>query len=271
MHSGKFLTKFTHFYTKRRYLKFVDRFYCKIIFMEYLYLESVDSTNKYAKEVVNEIADQTVVYTYNQTAGRGRLERKWNYMGKDNIYASIVLKPSNEMKEVYSNLTQLLCVVLAQTFEEYGVVPKIKWPNDIRINGKKISGILAEAVNGINGLEGLILGFGVNLNVSKNIIDQIDQPATSLNLETGKFIDKDDFLKKVINKFCLYYNRFIEEGFLLIREDYLKRAEFLNKEVAVKVFDNTYEGKAVDVTENGALKLIDKNNQEHILYIGDIL
>ncbi len=244
--------------------------------MEFLYLEEIDSTNKYAKERINDINDMTVVYTFKQTAGRGRLQRKWSYMGEDNIYASIVLKPSRDYKEVYSNLTQLLCVVLAEVFEEYGVEPQIKWPNDIRVNGKKISGILAEGV-GVNDkekgylLQGLILGFGVNLNTKIEILSKIDQPATSLNIETGKFIDKEIFLKKVTEKFCLYYNRFIEEGFLLIRDDYLRRAEFLNKEVAVKVFDKTYTGIAVDVTPNGALKLRDKNNKEQILLIGDIL
>ena len=105
--------------------------------MEYLYLEEVDSTNKYAKEEINNINDMTVVYTYKQTAGRGRLQRNWTYAGEDNIYATIVLKPSNQMKEVYSNLTQLLCLILAEVFEEYGIVPKIKWPNDIRINEKR--------------------------------------------------------------------------------------------------------------------------------------
>ena len=240
--------------------------------MDYLYLEEVDSTNRYAKERVNDIKDKTVVYTFRQTAGRGRLQRKWSYAGEDNIYASIVLKPSSKMKEVYSNLTQLLCVVLSEVFEEYGVTPKIKWPNDIKVNGKKISGILAEASTTQDGfLQGIILGFGVNLNAKHDFLLKIDQPATSLNVETGEFIDKEEFLKKVINKFCLYYNKFIEEGFLLIRKDYKSRAEFLNQEVAVKVFDKTYEGKAVDVTENGALKLIDKNNQEQILLIGDIL
>ena len=239
--------------------------------MNFLYLEEVDSTNRYAKEGVNDINDMTVVYTFKQTAGRGRLQRKWSFMGEDNIYASIVLKPSSEYKEVYSNLTQLLCVVLAEVFEEYGIEPQIKWPNDIRVNGKKISGILAEAVSGVDGLEGLILGFGVNLNTKIEILSKIDQPATSLNIETGEFIDKEIFLKKVTEKFCLYYNRFIEEGFLLIRDDYLRRAEFLNKEVAVKVFDKTYVGIAEDVTPNGALKLKDKNNKEHILLIGDIL
>mgnify|MGYP002624828689 CR=1 FL=1 len=240
--------------------------------MDFLYLEEVDSTNKYAKEEINNISDKTVVYTFRQTAGRGRMQRKWNYTGENNIYASIVLKPSKEYKEVYSNLTQLLCIVLTEAFEEFGVEAKIKWPNDIRINGKKISGILAEAVTSQNGiLQGLILGFGVNLNTEQEVLSKIDQPATSLNIEAGTFIDKKKFLKNVTEKFCLYYNKFIEEGFLLIRDDYKRRAEFLNKNVAVKVFDKTYSGIAVDVTPNGALKLKDKNNEEHILLIGDIL
>jgi lipid II:glycine glycyltransferase (peptidoglycan interpeptide bridge formation enzyme) len=69
-----------------------------------------------------------------------------------------------EMKEVYSNLTQYLCVVLSEVLEEYNVKSTIKWPNDIKVNNKKISGILAEAVIEKNELKGLILGFGVNLN-----------------------------------------------------------------------------------------------------------
>lgn len=240
--------------------------------MNTLYLEEIDSTNKWAKENIDILDDMTLVYTYNQTAGRGRLNRSWNYMGSDNIYASIVLKPSATMRDVYSNLTQLLCLVLAQTFEKYGVEPRIKWPNDIRINGKKISGILAESVISSNHeLKGIVLGFGVNLNFSKDIIDSINQPATALNLEIGKNVDKALFLEKLLDKFCLLYNDFIRDGFLLIREDYKERAEFLNKEVAVKVFDKTYEGVATDVTENGALKIVDKNNNEQILLIGDIL
>ena len=239
--------------------------------MNLFYLEEIDSTNKYAKEHIQDLSDKTVVYTFNQTSGRGRLDRKWTYLGKDNIYASIVLKPSEDMREVYSNLTQYLCVVLAQTFEEYGVEPKIKWPNDIQINSKKISGILAEGVIEKGKLEGLVLGFGINLNTKKELLDKIDQPATSLNIEIGEEIDKEIFLKKLLAKFCLMYDKFIETGFLLIKEEYLKRAGFLNKEVSVKVFDRTVSGIAKDITDNGALRLIDKQNKEHILLIGDIL
>ena len=239
--------------------------------MNLVFLEEVESTNKYAKEHIDEYADMTVIYTDNQTAGRGRLNRVWNYMGKDNIYASIILKPSDSMKEVYSNLTQYLCVVLAQVFEEYGVIPQIKWPNDIKINSKKISGILAEGVIENGKLKGLVLGFGINLNTKKEILDKINQPATSLNIETGMVIDKQNFLKKVLEIFCLRYDSFIEQGFILIKDEYVRRASFLNKEVTVKVFENEISGKAIEITNSGALKLLDKNMNEHILLIGDIL
>jgi len=86
--------------------------------MKRVYLDTIDSTNKWAKEHISDLEDKTVVYTYNQTAGRGRLDRKWNNIGTDNIYASIILKPSSTMKGVYSSLTQYLSVVLAKTFEE---------------------------------------------------------------------------------------------------------------------------------------------------------
>ena len=244
--------------------------------MNLVYLEEVGSTNQYAKENIDKLEDMSVVYTYNQTNGRGRLERKWSFTGEDNIYASIVLKPSEEMREVYSNLTQYLCVILCETFEEYGVSPKIKWPNDIKINDKKISGILAEGVNVVGEncsykLEGIVLGVGINLNTKIEILSKINQPATSLNIEIGHEIDKKIFLKKLLDKFCLRYDNFIEEGFLLIKDDYIKKAGFLNKEVTVRVFDKTVIGIAKDITDNGALKLVDKDGNEHVLLIGDIL
>ena len=139
------------------------------------------------------------------------------------------------------------------------------------INGKKISGILAESVIEKNILKGIILGCGVNLNCSKEDMENIDQPATSLNLETGMEVDREIFLKRVLDKFCLRYNKFIEDGFKLIREDYIKRAEFLNKTVTVKVFDKDISGLAKDITENGALEIVDNNNEKHVLLIGDIL
>lgn len=241
--------------------------------MKNLYLERVDSTNKWAKSHISELENMTLVYTFNQTEGRGRLNRAWLNTGCDNIYASIVLKPSETIKDVYSNLTQYLCVILAEVMEEYGVCPKIKWPNDLQINGKKISGILAEGieVNNNGNFSGIVLGFGVNLNSSEEILNKINQPATALNLETGTKINKEEFLKKVFDKFCLLYDKFIEEGFPLIREEYVERASFLDKDIKVKVFDNIITGHVLGLTDDGALKIVDNNNNEKILLIGDIL
>ena len=242
-----------------------------IYYMELIFLKEVDSTNKYTKEHFTELNDFSVVYTARQTAGRGRLSRSWNFTGENNIYASILIKPRTEVKEVYANLTQFLCLILAEVFEEYGIVPKIKWPNDIRINKKKISGILAESIIEKNKVEAIILGFGVNLNCSEETIDNINQPATSLNLEINQNINKEFFLKKVLDKFYLRYNKFVEEGFISIREDYKKRAEFLDSLVKIKVFDKEISGIAKDITETGAIKLVDNKNKEHVLLIGDIL
>lgn len=241
--------------------------------MKKLYLEEVDSTNKWGKEHISDLEHLSVVYTYKQSAGRGRLERKWNYTGEGNIYASIVIKPEGEMLDVYANLTQYLSLILAKVMEEYHLKhsPKIKWPNDVRINGKKISGILAEGVNDGERFCGLVLGFGVNLNCEKSVIEKIEQPATSLNLETGMEIDKEIFLNRVLDEFCLGYDSFIKKGFSLIKDEYKKRAEFLDTNIAVKVFDKTIEGFVKDVTDNGALKIIDNCNEEQVLYIGDIL
>ena len=239
--------------------------------MNFLFLEEVDSTNKYAKEHFAELNNFTIIHTDNQTAGRGRLERKWENTGANNIYASILIKPNCKISNIFSNLTQYLCLVIAEVFEEYEINPQIKWPNDIRVNKKKISGILAESIITGNKVDALILGFGINLNCQENVIKSISQPATSLNLEIGMEIDKKTFLKKVVDKFCLRYNNFIEEGFLLIREDYIRRAEFLNTPVTVKVFDKEISGIAKNITEEGALEIVDKNNNKHVLLIGDIL
>jgi len=240
--------------------------------VEILFLKSVNSTNRYAKEHIEDFADKTVIVTSNQTEGKGRLNRKWSDVGCENIYATIILKPKCPYKDVYSNLTQYLALVIAKTMEEnYSVKPSIKWPNDVKIDNKKIAGILAEGVIENSFVKGLILGFGINLNCSQEVLNTIDQPATALNIETGMQIDKNIFLKKLLDNFCLGYDSFIEEGFSIISDEYKKRCSFLNKSVTVKVYNKEICGIAKNLTDNGALKIVDNNNEEQILYVGDIL
>lgn len=234
--------------------------------MKLIYLEKINSTNTYAKEHINEFEDKTVIYTHNQTNGRGRFDRKWVDLGSENIFMSIVLKPSTTLQKVYSNLTQYTSLALAKTFDSYGVIPKIKWPNDILINGKKISGILAETVFKNNALQGIVIGVGINLNANEKDFKKIDKAVTSLNLELKKNIDKKEFLNKFLEKFFNSYDEFLHRGFQFIKEDYINHIDFLGKEISITNLEKTYTGIAKNITDDGAIII---NNKE--FYTGDIL
>ncbi|RAI11612.1 MAG: biotin--[acetyl-CoA-carboxylase] ligase [Candidatus Melainabacteria bacterium] len=230
------------------------------------YLSEVNSTNTYAKEHIKNIKDKTVIYTSHQTGGRGRFNRVWVDLGDENLFLSFVLKPSKDLKPVYSNLTQYTALKLAKTFEQYGVSPKIKWPNDILIDGKKISGILAESVMSEGILKGLIIGVGLNLNANKEDFAQIDKVVTALNLEIKKDVDKKIFLNKFCKNFFNDYENFLEHGFISIKSEYEYYANFIGKEVTIKNFSTTLKGIAEKITDEGAIVV---DGQEFLT--GDII
>ena len=234
--------------------------------MKYLYLDETTSTNNYAKNNISSIEDRTIIYTSKQTQGRGRFNRIWIDLGNENLFLSIILKPSDRICANYSNLTQYTALKLAQTFETYNVSPEIKWPNDILINGKKISGILAEAVTKNNQLSGLIIGVGINLNAKKEDFSKIDKLATALNIETNKKIDKQLFLEKFIENFFTDYENFLSQGFELIKNDYKKYISFLGKEITINNLDTTITGIAEAITEDGAILI---NGEKY--FTGDII
>ena len=238
--------------------------------MEVIFLDSVDSTNLYVKEHMAELSDLTAVYTSHQTSGRGRLNRKWIDTGSQNIYLTILLKPDNKYQNVFPNLTQYLSVVLCETLAEYGVDGRIKWPNDVLVNNKKIAGILSESTIQGGEFKGIALGIGINLNTTQEELDKIDKPATSLSVILNREIDREKFLHALLEKFCLLYDNFLDEGFLSIKNDYVKRASFLNSEVKINVLGTVHSGRAVEITDNGAL-VLEKDNTMNTFYIGDIL
>lgn len=239
--------------------------------MNYIALEEVDSTNSYAKSHIEDFADKTVIHAQCQTAGRGRLNRKWIDLGKGNLFMSIVLKPAETFSNIYPNITQYLSVALCKVLESYGLNTQIKWPNDVLIEGKKIAGILSESVMQGGKFKGLVLGIGVNLNANQADVDSVpDKIVTSLNLELGKEIDLDTFRTKLVNEFFANYDSFLENGFSMIKDDYINRNCFLNKKLNVQIFNDIENGLAKSITDNGELVLLN-NNKELVLTIGDIL
>ena len=240
--------------------------------MNIVRLEEIESTNNFAKANIDVFEDKTAIITKRQISGRGRLNRTWVDLGDSNLFLSIVLKPSDTFNEIYPNITQYLSVCVCKTIEKYNLKPQIKWPNDVLINGAKIAGILSETVMQGNKLKGIVLGIGVNLNSTKEKLENIpDKVATSLNIEVGKDINLKEFLDNLLDEFFKNYDKFLQTGFSLIKEDYINRNCFLNKNLEVKVFNSIKKGLAKRLTDKGELVLTDKNDKEMVLTIGDIL
>ena len=229
-----------------------------------LYFETLDSTQTYLKEHFSELPDQTVVTANTQTAGRGRFDRRW-VSEPGGLYFSILLKPTKT--QFLANLTQLLALCVCQTAEKYAVAPNLKWPNDVQVAGKKLCGILSEAITQNGQVAGLVIGAGVN--VAQKDLSQVGQPAVSLR-ELGVNVAKEDFLQATLDNFFPSYSAVLEDGFKAIRSAYLERFPFLGKQVAVKNGTSSVSGVAQDVSPEGTLLMHTQRGPLEIL-IGDLM
>ncbi len=233
--------------------------------------EKLNSTNKYALENILKIDENTVISAETQDAGRGRFSRKWVSDKKDNCYISFVLKPDIKYQKNFPNITQYLSIILCRTLETYGVIPNIKWPNDVQINGKKIAGILSEISFENNIFNGLVLGIGVNLNLKKADLESIDIPATSLNIEVNQKINSEKFISDLVKNFYKEYEILLEKGFSHFRAEYISYCNFLGKEITIKNPEPQNLGKAINISEDGTLELLKQNGEIIKIISGDVI
>ncbi|MCB1110827.1 MAG: biotin--[acetyl-CoA-carboxylase] ligase [Chlamydiia bacterium] len=178
-----------------------------------IHLDSVDSTNTYAKENHRQFHQETItrITADAQSKGRGRFKREWVSPKGLNIYLTYYFTAEKNPMGV-NNITQVLCLSIAKLLHREGLKPQIKWPNDILINQKKISGILCETID-LGETFGVALGAGLNVNMPQELLDTIDQPATSLQMETGKTYDKNALVKALDQFFLEDYTLYKREGF----------------------------------------------------------
>ena len=229
-----------------------------------LYFETLDSTQTYLKQHCNELPDQTVVTTDQQTAGRGRFDRPW-VSQPGGLYFSILLKPAKT--QFLANLTQLLALCVCQAAEKYAIQPNLKWPNDVQVAGKKLCGILSEVITQHNQVAGLVIGAGVN--VAQADLSHVGQPAVSLR-ELGINVAKEDFLQNILDLFFASYSAVLEDGFKVIRPAYIERFPFLGKQIAVKNGNSAVSGVAEDLSPEGTLLMHTQRGALEIL-IGDLI
>lgn len=174
--------------------------------------DKLNSTSIWAKENLDRLNNFDIVSCNLQQEGHGQFKRSWFSSDQNggNIYISIVLKPDNLSH--LNELTRFVALVGAKTLEKYNLKPKFKHPNDILIDGKKIAGFLAESEFIGQNCKGIVLGCGINLNLDSNELKNIDIPATSIYNETGKKVDKEEFLNKFLDNFQNEYDEFLNYG-----------------------------------------------------------
>ncbi len=235
-------------------------------------LEKVPSTNSYALEHMGSFDDKSIVFTPSQTSGRGRFDRHWVCDDSENIYMSIILKPENVNNYPFPNLTQYLSVVLCRVLEkEFSLKPSIKWPNDILVENAKISGILAESSITKNKIDGIVLGLGLNVNLKKETLDDIDQKATSIGVLTGQQHDVEKLLGKICDEFFENYDAFINGGFEYIKTEYINRCGFLGKNILIRESGEKKPYFAKSIDDEGLLVAIDELDKECKIITGDVL
>jgi len=229
-------------------------------------LSTVNSTNQYALDNFDAIDDGTLITADEQTNGRGRRGRTWLSSNENNLYASFVIKNICQHITHFSWLASLATI---QTIEEYSHNINdlwIKWPNDIFCTHRKIAGSLCEIKNDEKNIAiGLIIGIGVNLNMSKKSLDNIDQPATSLSVEIDEKIDKNKFVKIFFNKLIALYEELKQNNsqklYTLWKNNNLligKRTTVLmdnSKSINGEILDIDYNGHLIFKTQNKIISL----------------
>lgn len=236
------------------------------------YFTELSSTNTYSISNIELLNDKDIIIAEKQTAGRGRFNRIWLSPAAGNLYLSIILKPHDKPVDELplSNFTQYTAVIICKVLAMHGISASIKWPNDILVNEKKIAGILSETSFSGNILKGIVVGLGVNLNMPGELLDQIDQPATSLNLLTKKQVNQKQFTALFLDTFFSQYEAFLKKGFTLIQNEYIERSNFLGKRIKIKLPSGIQDCKAITINQDGTLKIMDTQNRESNLSLGEI-
>ena len=183
-----------------------------------------DSTNRVAMEMAENGAPHgTVVVADAQTAGRGRMGRRWVSPAGKNLYVSLLLRPSVPAADA-PRLALVAGVALADTVEAMGVTASLKWPNDLYCGGRKAAGILAEMASDPGGVRHVVIGVGLNVNMEEaDFPPELRDAATSLRIRAGRAFRRVDVLARLLDAFGTRYAGFIGGGFSTLRDGWDRR------------------------------------------------
>jgi BirA family biotin operon repressor/biotin-[acetyl-CoA-carboxylase] ligase len=219
-------------------------------------LPETTSTNADAFRLAEAGAEEgTTVIADAQSGGKGRRGRVWSSPTGVNLYCSVVLRPAIMPHEA-PQLTFLSAVAVARAIEvTTALKAEIKWPNDVLINGRKVAGLLNEMSAETDCINFVILGIGVNLNMtSAQLSADLRTPATSLLLSQGLPVNRVQFAATMLGELDQLYTDFLHHGFGPVRDEWQQRCNANGREVAVSEGDvETIRGMFHGIDGDGAL------------------
>lgn len=229
-----------------------------------IYIESTDSTNEYAKEYckTNHIYDETIFFTNNQLKGKGTNNNIWISEPFKNLTLSIVLHPIDLEIENFFYLNMSISLAIKDFIQNLTTEKvKIKWPNDIFIKNKKISGILIENILQGNHFVQSICGVGININQTN--IEEIIPYSCSLKNITGTDYSIENLIIILQKEINIYYSLLKEKKYNQIKKEFINCLLNFNTYKNYKTLNNTMlNAKIIDVSSFGDLIMIDNNNNK---------
>ena len=242
--------------------------------LDYFWYKETDSTNLRAKEAgakEAEIPYGMLFVADKQTAGVGRRGRSWESPKGDNIYMSLLLKPEIEPEKA-PMLTLVMAVAVAEGIKKIckGSEPKIKWPNDIVLNKKKVCGILTEMALDGSKIKYVVIGVGVNVNQTEFTLE-LEDKATSLTIEMKEEVDRKILISSILEEFYKYYDGFLRVGDLsYLQGTYNQMLVNCGCEVVIHEPGNEYEAVAVGINDQGELIVEKKDGKQQNIYAGEV-
>lgn len=168
----------------------------------YLYFERIESTQR---ELAADAPEGAVAVAEEQTGGRGRLGRPWYAPARTSVLLSVNLRPEVATPQLPELSLVAGAAVADAIAAETGIRPEVRFPNDVLIDGRKVAGILAEARD-----DRVVLGIGINANIAAEELPQdVDTPATSLQVETGAPVDRAALLAAVLERLEAAYDTWV--------------------------------------------------------------
>lgn len=242
----------------------------KIIGKKVKYFKAVTSTNDIGKDLARQgTAEGTVIVAEEQTNGKGRLGRTWQAPPQSGLCFSVVLYPKVNPMEVTQFTVLTAVAIVGALAKAYDIEAKVKWPNDVYIDGLKVCGILAEMAAEADRVKYLVLGIGVNVNQTRDDFKVLDT-ATSVREKAGNRVSRVNLLKAVLEELDRLYYLWQTKGFAPLKLMWKEAALWYGSNVTVNGLNEAWHGKIEDIDDNGELILKLDDGSLKKFYSGEV-